>query len=91
MNADTRSQRQTSQGSIGMNPNSASAGAAAAAADSGGGSGNSVSSENTFFLDGRFAGGWQSNADLPERRRVIFNILEVIRQMRPETSKLSNK
>jgi hypothetical protein len=43
------------------------------------------------FLDGRFAGGWQSNADLIERRRVIFNILEIIRQMRPDTSKLTNK
>ena len=54
---------------------------------------NSLSSvgDQTSFLDGRFAGGWQSNADLPERRRVIFSILDVIRQMRPDTSKLSNK
>lgn len=43
------------------------------------------------FLDGRFAGGWQSNEDLPDRRRVICSILEVIRQMRPDTSKLSTK
>jgi hypothetical protein len=50
-----------------------------------------LSSEQMSFLDGRFAGGWQSNADLPERRRVIFSILEVIRQMRPDTTKLSNK
>jgi hypothetical protein len=50
-----------------------------------------LSADQTPFLDGRFAGGWQSNADLPERRRVIFSILDVIRQMRPDTSKLSNK
>jgi hypothetical protein len=50
-----------------------------------------LSSDQATFLDGRFAGGWQSNADIPERRRVIFSILEVIRQMRPDTSKLSNK
>ena len=43
------------------------------------------------FLDGSFAGGWQSNADLPDRRRVIFSILEVIRQMRPDTNKISQK
>ena len=43
------------------------------------------------FLDGTFAGGWQSNADLPDRRRIIFSILEVIRQMRPDTNKISQK
>ena len=43
------------------------------------------------FLDGSFAGGWQSNADLPDRRRIIFSILEVIRQMRPDTNKISQK
>ena len=51
----------------------------------------SQSSDQTPFLDGRFAGGWQSNADLPERRHVIFCILDVIRQMRPDTSRLSSK
>jgi hypothetical protein len=46
---------------------------------------------NKSFLDGSFAGGWQSNADLPDRRRIIFAILEVIRQMRPDTNKISSK
>ena len=46
---------------------------------------------NKSFLDGSFAGGWQSNADLPDRRRIIFSILEVIRQMRPDTNKISQK
>ena len=46
---------------------------------------------NKSFLDGSFAGGWQSNADLPNRRRIIFSILEVIRQMRPDTNKISQK
>ena len=55
------------------------------------GSASRMKSDQTPFLDGRFAGGWQSNADLPERRRIIFCILDVIRQMRPDTSKLSNK
>ena len=59
--------------------------------------GNSVASaenneaEQRSFLDGRFAGGWQSNADLPDRRQVIYNILDVIRQMRPDTTRLSSK
>jgi hypothetical protein len=48
-------------------------------------------SQNKSFLDGSFAGGWQSNADLPDRRRIIFSILEVIRQMRPDTNKISQK
>jgi hypothetical protein len=56
-----------------------------------GSSNRMMSSDQTAFLDGRFAGGWQSNADLPERRNIIFRILDVIRQMRPDTSKLSNK
>jgi hypothetical protein len=62
-------------------------------------SGNEISGEkggvddppNKSFLDGSFAGGWQSNADLPDRRRIIFSILEVIRQMRPDTNKISQK
>lgn len=41
------------------------------------------------FLDGNFAGGWQSNADLPDRRKVIFSILEVIKQMRSNSNTLS--
>jgi len=54
---------------------------------------NPMSSEQGHrpFLDGSFVGGWQSNDDLPDRRRVIFSILEVIRQMRPDTTKMSNK
>jgi hypothetical protein len=43
------------------------------------------------FLDGNFNGGWQSNQDLPDRRRIIFQILDVIRGMRPDKSKVSNK
>lgn len=43
------------------------------------------------FLDGNFAGGWQSNADLPDRRKVIFSILEVIKQMRSNSNTLSTK
>jgi hypothetical protein len=59
--------------------------------------GNSVGSaeasrvEHRSFLDGRFAGGWQSNADLPDRRQVIYNILDVIRTMRPDMTRLSSK
>jgi type II secretory pathway pseudopilin PulG len=59
--------------------------------------GNSVASaeaggvEQRSFLDGRFAGGWQSNADLPDRRQVIYNILDVIRTMRPDMNRLSSK
>lgn len=48
-------------------------------------------SEQKTFLDGDFTGGWQSNADLPDRRKVIFRILDVIRQMRPDTAKMSDK
>ena len=43
------------------------------------------------FLDGTFAGGWQSNADIPDRRRVIYSICKVIEQMRPDASKMSQK
>lgn len=43
------------------------------------------------FLDGSFAGGWQSNADLPDRRQVIYRILEVIKQMRPDSDQVSTK
>ncbi len=51
----------------------------------------SGSSDQRAFLDGSFAGGWQSNADLPDRREVIFRILEVIRHMRPDTDRVSSK
>jgi hypothetical protein len=43
------------------------------------------------FLDGTFAGGWQSNADLPDRRRIIFSIVKVIERMRPDANKMSQK
>jgi hypothetical protein len=56
---------------------------------SGGGGGGDDASKS--YLDGSFVGGWQSNADLPDRRRIIFSILEVIRQMRPDTNKISEK
>ena len=55
------------------------------------GGGGAEDPSNKSFLDGSFAGGWQSNADLPDRRRIIFSILEVIRQMRPDTNKISQK
>lgn len=41
------------------------------------------------FLDGHFAGGWQSNADLPDRRRIIFSIIKVIERMRPDANRMS--
>jgi hypothetical protein len=43
------------------------------------------------FLDGNFEGGWQSNADIPDRRRVIFSILDVIRQSHGLGDEVSNK
>jgi hypothetical protein len=51
----------------------------------------SMQHDQQSFLDGNFAGGWQSNADLPDRRRIIFHILDVIKVMRPENSKMSSK
>jgi len=53
--------------------------------------GATTSAQQKSFLDGNFAGGWQSNADLPDRRKVIFSILEVIKQMRPNTNTTSTK
>jgi hypothetical protein len=43
------------------------------------------------YLDGTFEGGWQSNADLPMRRGVIFSIVKLIEQMRPDTEQMSPK
>lgn len=43
------------------------------------------------FLDGTFNGGWQSNDDIPDRRRVIYSICKVIEQMRPDASKMSQR
>jgi hypothetical protein len=48
-------------------------------------------SNSQSFLDGTFAGGWQSNADIPDRRKVIYSICRVIEQMRPDASKMSQK
>lgn len=43
------------------------------------------------YLEGHFAGGWQSNADLPDRRRIIFSIIKVIERMRPDANRMSQK
>ena len=43
------------------------------------------------FLDGHFAGGWQSNADLPDRRRINFHIIKVIERIRPDANRMSQK
>ncbi len=43
------------------------------------------------FLDGHFAGGWQSNVDLPDRRQIIFSIIKVIERKRPDTNRMSQK
>ena len=42
-------------------------------------------------LDGHFAGGWQSNSDLAERRRMNFHIIKVIERMRPDVNNMSRK
>ena len=42
-------------------------------------------------LEGTLVGGWQSNADLQDRRNVIFHILEIIRRMRPNNDDMSDK
>lgn len=44
-----------------------------------------------LYLDGAFEGGWQSNADLPMRRGIIFSIVKLIEQMRPDAEKMSEK
>ena len=45
----------------------------------------------TEGLDGHFAGGWQSNSDLAERRRMNFHIIKVIERMRPDVNNMSRK
>lgn len=45
----------------------------------------------TESLDGHFAGGWQSNSDLAERRRMNFHIIKVIERMRPDVNNMSRK
>ena len=54
------------------------------------GSDTSADGQQTY-LDGAFEGGWQSNADLPMRRGIIFNIVKLIEQMRPDAEKMSEK
>jgi hypothetical protein len=39
------------------------------------------------YMEGTFEGGWQSNADLPERREVIFSIVKLIDQTQPDSDK----
>ena len=52
---------------------------------------NSSPNQQQSFLDGTFAGGWQSNNDLPDRRKIIFSIAKVIERMRPDARKSSQK
>ena len=52
---------------------------------------NNGGQQQQNFLDGHFAGGWQSNADLPDRRRMNFHIIKVIERMRPDANRLSQK
>jgi len=40
------------------------------------------------FLDGHFAGRWQSNADLPDRRKIILSIIEVIERTTPDANQM---
>ena len=53
--------------------------------------GQDIRGRQQSFLDASFAGGWQSNADLPDRRRIIFSIVKAIERMRPEASKMLQK
>ena len=55
------------------------------------GSAKSQGDGKQSFLDGHFAGGWQSNADLPDRRRINFHIIKVIERMRPDANRMSQK
>lgn len=41
------------------------------------------SMKNYTILRGSFAGGWQSNVDLPDRRRIIIGIAKLIDRMQP--------
>jgi hypothetical protein len=99
-NQDLMGQRRNTQGSIGgnFNNNMSAYDMDGSVSSQRSNVGNPLTGDNgddggnqKSFLDGSFAGGWQSNADLPDRRRIIFSILEVIRQMRPDTNKISQK
>jgi hypothetical protein len=94
------SQGSISQGSFGIvdpNPiadgfNTALGCAALIGSTTAGGEGNcGGKSGQQNFLDGHFAGGWQSNADLPDRRRINFHIIKVIERMRPDANRMSQK
>ena len=37
------------------------------------------------FLEGKFVGGWQSNSDLNDRSKIIYNIVNLFKQTRTET------
>lgn len=58
---------------------------------SSGNGGGKSNGDKRSFLDGHFAGGWQSNSDLPDRRRVNFHIIKVIERMRPDANRMSRK
>ena len=49
------------------------------------------SSSGQVYMEGTFEGGWQSNADLPERREVIFSIVKLVEQARPESDTASKR
>jgi hypothetical protein len=38
-----------------------------------------------IFLQGNLTGGWQSNKDLDDRSKIIFNIVNLFKQTRPKT------
>ena len=47
--------------------------------------------EDSSLLEGFFAGGWQSNADFPDRRRINFHIMKIVARMRPDANRMSHK
>ena len=60
-------------------------------APGGGTAGLGTTAAEETFMNGTFEGGWQSNDDLPERRGIIFNIVTLIEQMRPDSDEISQK
>ena len=93
------SQGSLSQGSYGivdLDPiadgfNTALGCAALVGSTAAGGEGSGGRNGQQKFLDGHFEGGWQSNADLPDRRRINFHIIKVIERMRPDANRMSQK
>lgn len=53
--------------------------------------GSNTPTTGQAYMKGSFEGGWQSNDDPPERREVIFSIVKLMEQMRPDADKVSNK